>query len=280
MLWMIDKHPGDYISFWMGHEYRSRKFAWTETRIEEARARWMRQVRLHPQDAQVLCNAAKFCRSTDDWSMSEKLYKRAKKANPRLAMPARELAYHYRNLACTAQKDEIRKLVRRALREAEDAANRREEQRGNLIGILQEFTPLAIKFGYLKLARKFANRLLYYGRTAFYMWEQYAYLYLAWIDLLEGRYRGLGFKVMRLRKLFEEQPSFIASSNAAVSFVNDAILFNEPRLAQCLLKIFIVGSRNNDDRKKRTELEEWLNAIMEDRKPRLRILRRVMAELY
>ncbi|MGD9680437.1 MAG: hypothetical protein AB7W16_04570 [Candidatus Obscuribacterales bacterium] len=155
----------------------------------------------------------------------------------------------------------------------------REKSRGELIGVLQEFAPLAIKFGRLQLARKFARRLLYYGE-AFYLWRQYAYLYLAWLDLRECRWRGVTFKLQRLRELFEEEPTHVASCNAAISFVNDALNQGEEYLAQYLLQILILGSCGPERRREKAELEEWLDAICSGRKPKLTILKKELNQLF
>lgn len=279
MLWMIDERPGDYLSSYMGNEHHSRAFVWKDYQIREASIRWKRQVRKYPQNVEVLCNAASFF-EWHHWPTSEKLYKKAKKVDPRISKPARQLAYQYRYLASIAPDNECTILVRKALREADEAIERREKFRGDRIGVLEDFAPLAIKFGYYKQARKFAKRLQYYGETAFVLWEQEAFLYLAWLDLLEERWRGINFKLERLKDAFEEQPSCVASSNAAVSFVADAIHAGEEHLAIYALKILIRGSSHNENRKECAELQEWCTAISENRNPKLQILNEKLKKLY
>lgn len=277
MLWMIEERPGDYVSFYLGHEYNSRALIWTKARVRKASDCWEAQVKKHFNDARVLCNAGSFFRWHDQ-PKSEKLYRRAKKMDTALALPARRLAYQYRFLASKASKEEQAKLVRLALREADDALKRR-DSRGEKIGIMTEFAPTAIKFGHLEQARRYAKRLQYYG-TGFYLWSQYAYLYLAWIDLRERRYRGLRFKLKRLRELFRAEPSHVASCNAALSLVNDALGLGEEPIAQEILQVLVFGSRSQDDKEKKVELEEWLRAIKTKRKPELNILKKKMSRLF
>jgi hypothetical protein len=278
MLWMIDERPGDYLSFYLGHEYSYRAFKWTAARVREAGERWLRQVKRHRQDARVLCNAASFFR-WHDASLSEKFYKRAKKLDQAMALPARKLAYYYRYLASEAPKSEREILVRLALREADESIKRRDDSPGERTAVLTEFAPTAIKFGHLEQARRFAKRLKSYG-DGFYLWNQYAYLYLAWIDLRENRLRGLNFKLIRLRELFGSEPSHVASCNAAVSFVNDALSLGQNSIAQDLLEILIFGCRDPQKKKEKAELEGWLAAIRDKHRPKFEVLKLHFSRLY
>jgi hypothetical protein len=277
MLWMIDHRPADYVTFYLGRESHSRAFVWTKARERKAGDRWKQQVKSRHTDAQVLCNAAAFFGKFDQ-PTSEKLLKRAKAVNLTLALPARKLAYQYRFLASKALPGKQANLVRRALVEADESLRRR-DLRGERIGVLQTFTPTAIKFGHLEQARKYALRLKYYGE-GFYLWSQYAYLFLAWLDLRENRIRGFRFKLKRLRKLFKSNPSHVASCNAALCLVSDALRMGEILIAQDVLRVLILGSREPEKAEEQAELEEWLAAIKQKRSPNLRILNEKMAKLF
>ena len=220
MLWMIAERPADDICDCLGHEYHSRALTWTQRRIDEASSLWKRQIKMHRHDARVLCNAASFFR-WHDRALSEQLYRRAKHLEPKFGLPCRELAYHYRFLATKAPKRDQPRLIRLAILEADESLNRRDHY-GERSGVLVEFTPTAIKFGHLKHARKFAKRLQYRGQS-FYLWSQYAYLFLSWIDFKENRKRGFKFKLNKLRQSFSQHPTHVAACSAALSFVNDAV---------------------------------------------------------
>lgn len=277
LLWMISHRPADTVSFYLGHDYSSRAFVWTKERERKARDMWNHQVKRLHTNAQVLCNAAAFFRKFDQ-PMSERLFKRAKAADPTLALPARQLAYHYRFRASKAPKSKQANLIRRALIEADEALRRRDNH-GERIGVLREFTPTAIKFGRLEQARTYALRLKYYGE-GFYLWSQYAYLFLTWLDLRENRMRGFRFKLKRLRKLFKSNPSHVASCNAALCFVGDAIKMGEMSIAQDVLRVLIFGSREPQGAQKQAELKEWLAALRQEREPELIILKERMDQLF
>jgi hypothetical protein len=164
-----------------------------------------------------------------------------------------------------------------ALKEAEEAANRR-DARGERIGILMEFSSTAIKAGQLRVARKFANRLRYYGKE-FYLWNQYAHIALAWIDLKEGRHRAFRRKRELMHQLFLQHPSHAAGSNAAVSFVQNALDLGRTEDALQLIATFIAGLSEHEKKDEKQEFDEWAAAIAEGRKPRLTIMRK-LARLY
>jgi plasmid stabilization system protein ParE len=274
MLWMIDTRSSDYVSNYMGHEYHSRALIWNKSREHEASARWSRQVRKHPDDSRVLCNAASFFEKFNS-TTSERLYKRAKKVDVTFAKPARMLAYEYRYRAWSGPQRDRARLVRLALKEADEALQRGEGL-GERVGLLTEFTPTAIKFGYLEQARKFAKRLQYYGKDSS-LWNQYAYLFLAWLDFRENRNRALNFKLKRLQSLFEEYPTHVASCHAARSFVNDVLDSELRGTAQNLLRVLISGT---DDQKEKKELEKWLIAITDQRNAKLKLLKKKLYRLF
>jgi hypothetical protein len=264
----------------LGKNFHSQALVWTKARISEASAHWKRQVKRYFNDPNVLCNAANFFGLHGE-PVSTKLYKRAKKLDSLSAWPARKLAYRYRYLASQAPQNEQPKLIRLALREVEDALDRR-DTRGEKIGLLREFAPTVIKFGYITQAKKYARRLQYYG-TGFYLWSQYAYLYLAWIDLREQRFRALEVKLNRLRRLFRTNPSQVATCNAALSFVKEALLLEDGSIARDILRILVFGSRRPVDETKEAEsaeVKDWLAALEKKRKPKLRVLRRKMDRLF
>lgn len=274
MLWMIDMRPGDYICNDLGDTYGLRLFAWTKSRERKATALWLRQIRKHNTNVRVLCNAASFFEKRDP-AMCERLYKRAKNLDLQFALPARRLAYQYRLWSSSEAGKERARLVHLALNEVDDALTRK-DGRGERIGLIQEFASTAIKFGYLERGERYAKMLRYYGEI-FHLWKQYAYICLAWLDFKHRRTRGLNFKINKLRGLFEENPSHVASSSKALSFVADIVNSGQTELALKVLEVLIDGEQKPENKR---ELLEWAAAIRSGRKPKLKVLKKKMDWLF
>lgn len=274
VLWMIDNRPADYLSSSFVNHGR-----WTKTRVAKASEHWKRQLKKYYHDVSVVCNAAAFFEEHEP-IFGVKLYKRAKKLDSKMALPARSLAYLYRSLSKRASKKEEAKLIRLALKEVEYALQRKDSL-GETVGILQEFTKTAIQFGHLRQAKAFAKRFKYhYTRNSFYTFlGQYLYVYLAWIDLKERKMRGVKQKLAKLHKLFSKDPSHVACGNVTVCFLSDLIQLNEKSVTEKAFDIFIFGAREHPrfrihPKEERDELIEWRNAFRQNRKPRLTKLKK------
>ncbi len=257
MLWMVENRPSDYVCAQLGHEHHARELAWTAARIKKASKLWDLQISKHDSNWRVHLNASNFFRFHDK-TKSEELLTRAKYLRQNRALASRKLAYHFRSKA-SAQNQESTKLIQLALAEAKESLKGRDSL-GERVGLLIEFTPTAIKAGDLETARKFARRLKYYG-TEFYLWKQYAYLYLAWLDLLEKRFRGLRFKLKTLQQSFRRKPTHVACSKSAFAFVNDALAMGEMETARDILKILISAAREPDQKEKQAKLKAWLKTL-------------------
>jgi hypothetical protein len=271
VLWMIEERPKDYITYCLKSGIARYKLNFSKNFLEKANAIWNKHTKSDLTNAMVLCNAASFYESID-WARSQRLYSRAKRIDPQLALPWRRLAYLYRYHASIAPKIQKKKLIAKALLEANRSIGCRKEHSGERIGVYVEFTPTAIKAGDYKLARKFANRLNYYSDSDFYIWAHFARLYLSWLDLKQERWKSLNSNLKQLKNMFKKTPSHVACGTSAVAFVRDAIQSREIGLAQYILKILMVGSKQKV--KETEELEEWLKAISENREPKLDILQK------
>lgn len=272
LIWMINNRPGDYVCFYLGGYVSSKKgFEWTESRSRDAAARWMHQVRKNSNDARILSNAANFFQYIGDFPTMERLYKRALKIDTTFALPARRLAYNYRAKASEASGPARKVGVRRALAMV-DLALERDDQFGERLGLLVEFTPTAIKFGYLEQAEKYATELRHHGRKL-NLWRQYAYLYLAWLDFRLQRIRQLNNHLKKLKASFADDPTHLPSGTAALSFVNEILGANENNIGQKVLSVLIAGEENEAEK---LELMEWLAAIENGTKVKHKLLKRCM----
>lgn len=152
VVWMINNHPGDYISGHLG--FLGDAGNWTAKQVRRAEEAWLAQVKKHTTN-RIIFNAALFF----DGEQHRKLLKRSKLADPDYAMPRCRLALSYKALAKWGPVKNRMENARRAFVEAESAFRLRIPG-GEREGMLQEFTRLAIQFGETELAMRWARKLL------------------------------------------------------------------------------------------------------------------------
>lgn len=268
IVWMINNRPGDYICYYLGHDYSTRALKWSSSKKQLIAEAWHSQVRKHPKDAMVLCNAASFFGYLKNRTVSEKYFKRAKRLDKTVALPARNLAYLYRSCANEAASEERERFVLLALEEADEAFYRR-ELRGERVSLIQQSTQMAIKFGHLDYAQKFVRRLRPY--TGIYeFWDQYFYLYLAWIAMKTGNQTKFEKYLADLGSSFKRNKSHVATSGAGISFLREVLKTKNEELAKKVFTILITGAKKPDAK---AELKAWSKAFLSGRKPILNSLK-------
>jgi len=260
LLWMVDNRPADFVCYTivLGEEY-------TEEQFTEFEKRWTEQVRLHPNDDRITGNAGSALPNRNR-HLSWQYFKQAQALNPleprwtrRLAKIAKYEALNG-NLADRAQYAQI------AIDEAEKYFNL-EDTRGEQIGLRIEITPVAIEFGYLEQARQWSNWLLNGGQhSAFKLWAQMAWLFLARIEMTEGQLKKSKTMLRRaLASLKTDEPSHVASGHQIMAALDKLLESGEREMVVEALHVCI--EKGSDER--REQLQEWLNLVQQGEKPRL-----------
>lgn len=263
-LWMITNRPRDYVSYYLLFGRLSSVFS--KSMLNQIQDAWIAQVRRNSKDWRVLCNAGENLRYIlPKKAMS--LYKRSKKATSKYALPVRRLAQCYRVKAIRGPASERAKYARLAIKEA-DLAFTRDDALGERIGMLTEFTWVAINFGYLSKAKKWARRLLQMAsRMSVVFWQQYAYIYLIRIDLAEQNIPAAKRKLKKLQKLHLKDPCHVATVQQSLQMTKDLLSSGERESAYNYLKLIMSITQ---DREKLRQLEVWAAAIDQGRSPRLK----------
>jgi len=103
---------------------------------------------------------------------------------------------------------------------------------GERKGMLLEFTHVAIDFGHLEQARRYANELRIHGRGFCHLWSQYANTYLARLDAADNNLGGVNSKLSRLMVLYQEEPTHAAENKSSLALVNDLLKLGQETAAQ------------------------------------------------
>ncbi|MFA6556288.1 MAG: hypothetical protein WCT03_07660 [Candidatus Obscuribacterales bacterium] len=260
-LWFIDNRPADYIT---GHiRYFTGARFWSHSMEREAQTCWRKQIKKYPTDARVLFNAA----MQPDFRQPDTtaLLKRSKQADATYGPPFLHLAQGYRYKALQGVDKHRKRFAKLALDEI-DGALVRKNALGERLGMLIAFTPLAIKFGYYIRARKYANRLRRYKEEA--LWQQYAETYLLRLDVIEAKYKSAEKRIARLRQLYSEHPSHVASNTQALLTLADLCQHDQCNLAQLLLDAI---KRGTGDKAQLKMLKRWSTEIARKRIPNFQL---------
>lgn len=261
-LWMIDNHPAHYVSqyiHWAGHSSD-----WTPAMSQQASKHWHAQLRKHPKNSRVVAYAAEFF-DDQDKAVAESLLKKAARLDPNWVVPVRRLAQTYRAKAIRAKTKANRiAFARLAIRWAEKAFALH-DTRGERVGMLTEFTHVAIRYGHLSAARKYVKRLEYYG-TIMPLWNQYSLLYSLWLAFIDDKPRSALFRLKALVESFEAEPTHVSASTVSAALITDLLERGQHQDVEKFIEFMIPVTAD----KVRQELyQAWLLQIRRGAKPKI-----------
>jgi hypothetical protein len=211
VFWMIEYRPRDWFCYYLPVPRTS-----SVKKAELIKNLWRAQIRKQPRDWCVLCSAASHL-STIDERLSLSLLKRALKLKPQRGLPARRLAQHYRFKAIRGPQAMRSSNARLAFKYA-NLALELEDALGEKVGILTEFTWVAIRERRPELARKWATKLVHVGRTyPMPHWEQYGYIYFAAINLAADKNSLCIRNLNKFMLSIESDPSHVIDNPALLS---------------------------------------------------------------
>jgi hypothetical protein len=144
LIWFIDNRPNDII-----HEFvRSRD----TLLFRKAKKRWLRQVRLNPNNTRILYNAARFCQG---WCLNDsvKFLKRASQLSPESEDYALELAQVYSRMAGKYSPRKNRALARKSVEQIKIAIDCYAIRNHEHSYLLQYFDFEVLRFAEVALAQ-------------------------------------------------------------------------------------------------------------------------------
>lgn len=262
VLWLIENRPADFFTSIARATSNGRH--WSPEMTQVALDCWKKQAKKHPKDARILFNAGIQFEEVEP-TRTIALWKKSSKADSNFAPPVRDLANFYRRKARTGTVSEKKRLVHLALDTLDLALTLRHSDDfafDEPTTMLIEFTPVAITYGYLDRARKYANKLHRY--KAHSIWPQFAETYLLRLDVLEGKYKLAEKRIARLRRLYSEHPSHVADNPQALLTLADLCQQGQINLAQALIDALRLGT---DDKKQLRQLSNWSKQIANNRIP-------------
>lgn len=256
-LWFIDNRPADYIT---GHIrfFTGARF-WSQSMEREAQSCWRKQIKMYPTNARVLYNAAMqrdFLRPD-----TTALLKRSKQADPNYGPPSQHLAQGYRFRALEGVDKHRKRFAKLALDEV-DCALSRKNARGERIGMLVLFTPLAIKFEHYVRARKYARGLHRYKEEA--LWQQYAETYLLRLDVIEAKFASAKKRIARLEQLYTDHSSHVTRNPESLLILAE---LGEKGQIQLALQFLEALKRGTTDRAELSRLDKWLKQMRRNQIP-------------
>lgn len=266
VLWLIENRPADFFTSIARASSNCRN--WSPAKTQEALDCWKKQAKKNPNDARILFNAAGQFTETDP-ARSISLWKKATKADSHYAPPVRDLANFYRRKARTGTGSQKKRLVRLALDTLDAALTLKHNDDfafDEPTKMLIEFTPMAIRYGYLERARQYANKLRRY--KAHSIWPQFAETYLLRLDVIEGKYKSAEKRIARLKQLYSEYPSHVASNPQAILTLADLCQHEQTNLAQSLLEAIRSGTGEKAELKM---LNRWSTEIARKRIPNFQL---------
>lgn len=260
-LWFIDNRPADDITCNIRF-YTNARF-WSPSMEREAQTCWRKQIKKYPTDARVLYNAAmqRDFRRPDTTA----LLKRSKQADPNYGPPSQHLAQEYRLRALEGVDKHRKSFAKLALDEV-DCALSRKNARGERIGILILFTPLAIKFGYYIRARKYANMLRRYKEEA--LWQQYAETYLLRLDVIEAKLASAEKRIARLEQLYKDHSSHVTRDPESLLILAE---LGEKGQIQLALQFLEALKRGTTDRAELSRINKWLKKMRRNQIPNFEV---------
>lgn len=261
-LWMIDNRPSDYVCYYLafGRQHQ-RAFG-------KVREHWLKQVRLHSRNAQVMGNAASVLFNTDRKN-GEALFRRAQRLDPVEPRWTRRLAQYYRYMALNGPRACRPKYAKLCLKET-DRALKLKDTLGEHVGLLTEHTLVAIEFGDFKRARLWAKELLSTGaRYDFHVWTHPAHLYLARVEVAEQKIAQSKRRLRQvLKELLIEEHTHLHRDNRMMNLLNDLLHAGERQIVVDALTV-CAKRCTSDDKKHRKQIEAWAKQIQSKRTPHL-----------
>ncbi len=170
----------------------------------------------------------------------------------------RKSAQSLRAAALSGTIPELEKFAASALAQA-DLLLKLDDQLGEKVGVLIEFTPLAI------LIRDFARANRYTGlltslavKHSMPHWEQYGYVYKARIHIAEGSVADAIRQFDKFAVHLKNNPTHLATSDKTVALLNDLILSNHSNVVERFVNDCLEQRQNHAKPKK---LEKWLKIL-------------------
>jgi hypothetical protein len=111
VFWMVENRSSDWACYYFGVPK-------SKAKKEYLKKLWLGQTRKQNRNWNVLCNAANSMAGIED-KVGVALFRKALRLRPRLGLPARRLAQHYRGLALHGPKRQRATSARRAFEFAE-----------------------------------------------------------------------------------------------------------------------------------------------------------------
>lgn len=262
VLWLIENRPADFFTSIARATSNGRN--WSPAMTQEALDCWKKQAKKHPKDARILFNAGIQLEEVEP-TRTIALWKKSSKADSNFAPPVRDLANFYRRKARTGTVSQKKRLVHLALDTLDLALTLRHSDDfafDEPTTMLIEFTPVAISYGYLDRARKYANRLRRY--KAHSIWPQFAETYQLRLDVIEAKYKSAENRVARLKQLYSDYPSHVASTPESLLILADLCEKGQSQLALQFLDSLRCGTT---DKAQLSRLNKWSNEIARARIP-------------
>lgn len=262
VLWLIENRPADFFTSIARATSNGRN--WSPAMTQEALDCWKKQAKKHPKDARILFNAGIQFEEVEP-TRTIALWKKSSKADSNFAPPVRDLANFYRRKARTGTVSQKKRLVRLALDTLDLALTLKHNDDFTFdepTTMLIEFTPIAITYGYFDRARKYATRLRRYKTHS--IWPQFAETYLLRLDVLEGKYKSAEKRIARLRRLYSEHPSHVASTPESLLILAELGEKGQLQLALQFLDSLRCGTT---DKAQLSRLNKWSKEIARARIP-------------
>lgn len=261
-LWFIDNRPADDITCHIRF-YTNARF-WSPSMEREAQTCWRKQIKKYPTDARVLFNAA----MQGDFRLPDTtaLLKRSKQADPNYGPPSQHLAQGYRYEALKGVDKHRKRFAKLALDECDSALARR-NARGERLGMLIEFTPIAIKFGHNGRARQYANMLRRYKDEA--LWQQYAETYLLRLDVIEGKLASAKKRIARLEQLYTDHSSHVTRNPESLLILADLGEKGQIQIALQFLEALKRGTANSTEL---SRLNKWIKQMKRNQIPNFELV--------
>lgn len=264
VMWMIDNRPSDYVCY-----YLDLVAGYSQRQYEELRELWLQKIRLHPTDDRIVGNFANAVCGRDG-ALSLECFRQAQQLNAQEPRWTRRLAQIYGHEAMNDKAEERAKYAELCVLETEKAL-RLNDTRGEYIGLLMCQPAVAIEFNFLAQARAWSEELLAGSRSGpFRLWPQTAWLYLARIELLEGKNAKSKALLKRvLRSIKFEETSHIVYSPRMLALLKDLLSFGERAAVIDSLTVCHARCPVNyaKEQEMRIKLQEWLSLVRNGETP-------------
>lgn len=173
----------------------------------------------------------------------------------------RKSAQSLRAAAASAAFPEREKYAALALAQA-DQLLKFDDQLGEKVGVLVEFTPLAILIRDFTKAEGYTDLLISLAvKNSMPHWEQYGYVYKARIEIAKGNVEDAITQFGKFAVHLKNNPTHLATSDKTVSLLNDLILANHSDIVENFVTNCLEERKNLAKLKK---LENWLKTLREN----------------